>query len=301
MSRADLAGKTAAVLGVADRESIAWAIALGLARSGARVVVGYQQRFWSRVRPLLDETPGITARRCDVLDKDEVDAFFLDLRLDILVHAVAHAPPAVFTRPPSGVTSADFAEMLEVSTHSLAKVVGAARSRLNPWASVMTLTFQASDRAVPFYGLMGVAKAALESLVRYLAVELGEDRIRVNAISAGPVQTLAGLGVLLALRRDPEALRHIPSAALDEALAELAASGAPGAPGEVADDERELALLRGWFRRIQQEFAARSAIPELVEARDIAELASFLASDSSRKITGQVLHVDCGFSACQLL
>ena len=126
-----VAGKTIAVLGVADRESLAWKIACGLRRSGARVVIGYQQRFYSRIRLLLEEEPEIRAARADVLDADELDAFFMlpELRergLDGLVHSIAYGPPSVFSRPPSEVPIRDFSETLDISVHSLSRVVRSA-------------------------------------------------------------------------------------------------------------------------------------------------------------------------------
>lgn len=288
-----LAGKRVAVLGVADSQSLAWAIALELHRSGAQVIVGYQQKFFSRIRLLLEEYPAIQGQRCDVLIPDEVNSFFSDFckpsqRLDGIVHSVAFGAPSLFTHPPSWVNSLDFGEALEVSAHSLAKVVHYARPYLNSWASVVTLTFQASQRAMPLYGTMGVAKAALESLVRYLALELGSQRIRVNAISAGPVETLAALSEIIALMRDPGALKTFRG--LDSFKSLLNSSA-----------ENELETAQKIWKSLQNEFAEKSAIPEKVHAQDIGETAAFLLSDASRKITGQVLNVDCGLSACQIL
>jgi enoyl-[acyl-carrier protein] reductase I len=291
----DLTGKTAAVLGVADKESLAWSIAKSLHESGAKVTIGYQQKFYSRVRQLLEEVPTIQGVRCDVLNPDEMETFFQsyeDEGLDILVHGVAYGPPSSFTESPSQISSPDFMETLEISTHSLAKVVGYARPYLRPWGSVMTLTFQASQRAMPLYGMMGVAKAALESLVRYLAVELGKDRIRINAISAGPVETLASLSEIIAFRRNPSALKNMPNPLLSTLFAEAA--------HETLSEEDELLFAKKCWDHIQQEFALRSAIPEKLNANDVADSALFLASHASKKMTGQVLYVDCGFSSCQL-
>lgn len=294
----DLTGKTAAVLGVADRESLAWSIAKTLSDSGAKVIIGYQQKFYSRVRQLLEEEPTIQGTRCDVLNPDELENFFQAFEnegLDVLVHGVAYGPPHAFTESPSQISAPDFTETLEISTHSLAKVVGYARPYLRPWGSVMTLTFQASQRAMPLYGMMGVAKAALESLVRYLAIELGKDRIRVNAISAGPVETLASLSEIIAFRRNPSALKNMPNPFLSTLLAE-----APQGNSSEPSEDDELLFAKQCWDQIQQQFALRSAIPEKLMAKDIADSALFLASPASKKITGQVLVVDCGFSTCQL-
>jgi enoyl-[acyl-carrier protein] reductase I len=290
----NLAGKTAVVLGVADRESLAWSIACALHRSGAQVTIGYQHKFYSRVRILIKEYPNIQAQRCDITNPDELEIFFAAFKptgIDVLIHSIAFGPPNVFSDLPSRINAADFSETLEISAHSLAKVVGFAKPYLKPWASVVTLTFQASQRAMPMYGMMGVAKAALESLVRYLAVELGTDRIRVNAISAGPIQTLAAMAEIVAFRRNPEALKRLSSTLLAKTIAEISQTLNPEAD--------ELLFAQRCWAKIQNEFALHSAIPEHLVADDIADSVLFFASDASRKITGQILHVDCGFSACQ--
>ena len=179
-----------------------------------------------------------------------------------------------------------------VSAQSLARVVRFAGPRLRESGSVITLSFQASERAVPLYGLMGVAKSALESLVRYLAIELGERRIRVNVISPGPLETLAALGVILAFARDPDAVDRQRGTLVSEALERVRASGTAG-------DEVEQAVVA--WHAVQDGFARRSAIPELVTKEDVAGCALFLASDHARMITGQVIHVDGGLSATLLL
>jgi enoyl-[acyl-carrier protein] reductase I len=300
-----LDGKTACVLGVADRESLAWSIARAYRRAGAKVIIGYQKKFLSRVRALLDEEPKdgqrIEARRCDVLDPDELAEFFRGVKADVLVHSVAYGPESAFTENPSDVSARDFGETLEISAHSLAKVVRFAKPSLNPGASVITLSFQAAERAMPMYGMMGVAKAALESLVRYLAVELGPGRVRVNAISAGPIETLAALAEIVAFKRKPEALERLRGALVRQAVAEQLARAGGGRGGAEPEFEDEIAFARSCWRRVQEEFAARSAIPDTLTADDIADSALFLASDASRKITGQILHVDCGYSSCLLL
>jgi enoyl-[acyl-carrier protein] reductase I len=291
-----LDGKVAAVLGVADESSIAWAIADALSRHGARVHVGYQQKFLSRVRLLLRDRPELEGRRCDVLDDDELAAFFDPFResgLDVLVHAVAYGAPETFTSPPSGVGREAFSATLGVSAHSLARVAGFAKPHLREWGSVIALTFQASDRALPMYGTMGVAKSALESLVRYLAVELGSAKVRVNAISPGPIETLAALGIMLAFAREPDSLARQRGSLVEDAMAAAAAEGA------TPDDD--LAYAGTVWRHVVDEFARRSPIDDTVSNEDVAGCALFLASDLARKITGQVLHVDCGFSTALLL
>lgn len=291
----ELQGKTVAVLGVADESSIAWAIADTLARHGARVHIGYQQRFFSRVRLLLRDRPEIGGSRCDVVDDAELEAFFGQFRednLDVLVHAIAYGAPETFTTPPSDVSREAFGTTLEISAHSLARVAGYAKPVLREWASVIALTFQASDRAMPFYGTMGVAKSALESLVRYLAVELGERRVRVNAISPGPIETLAALGITLAFARHPSSLARRRGRLVEEGMAAAAAQGYTQAD--------EAAYASAVWRHVEEAFAIRSPIPETITKEDVAGCALFLASDHARKITGQVIHVDCGFSTAFL-
>jgi enoyl-[acyl-carrier protein] reductase I len=166
------------VLGVADESSIAWAIARAYHGHGARVCIGYQQKFFSRVRMLLREHPDIEGQRCDVTDEAEMTAFFERFRdrpIDVLVHAVAYAAPPLFTRPPSAAEAEAFAQCQRITTWSLAAVVRHAKPFLREWASVITLTSEASTRAMPMYGLMGVAKSALESLARYLALGSGHE------------------------------------------------------------------------------------------------------------------------------
>jgi enoyl-[acyl-carrier protein] reductase I len=158
---------------------------------------------------------------------------------------------------------------------------------LRDWGSVITLTYQASERAEPGYGLMGVAKSALESMVRYLAFELGARKIRVNAISPGPIETVAALGILAAFLRVPEALDrqrgNIFRSALEKARGQ----------GPFAD---EFAHLKAAWRHFQNEVATKCPIEEMVSKEDAAQCALFLGSDYARKITGQIIHVDCGLS-----
>ncbi len=293
----NLSGKTAAILGVADRSSIAWAIAQRLLENGAKVHIGYQQKFFSRVRQLLSDHPDVSGARCDVLDDSELVTFFKafeETSLDILVHGIAYGPPEVFTLPPSGVTSNAFEQTLTVSTHSLLKVVGAAKSCLRPWGSVITLTYQASEQASPFYGMMGVAKAALESCVRYLAIELGTLDVRVNAISPGPIETPAALGEMLAFLRNPQSLNSPAGAVLKDAVERLRRDP------ELSKEDDQVKAKALWHS-VQSRVAAECALQEFVTQDDVADCALFLASDMARKITGQVIRVDCGMSTSRLM
>jgi enoyl-[acyl-carrier protein] reductase I len=286
----ELEGKNVVVLGVADESSIAWGITKAFADHGARVHIGYQQKFFSRVRRLMLENPTIQGDRCDILNDQEITAFFERFRqqpIDVLVHAIAFAPTELFTEYPSNVSLDAFNQSLSISAHSLCKVVRYAKPFLRDWGSVITLTYQASERAEPGYGLMGVAKSALESTVRYLAFELGARKIRVNAVSPGPIETVAALGILSAFLRVPEALDrqrgNIFRNALDKAREE----------GPFPD---EFAQLKAAWKHFQNEVAKKCPLEETVSKEDAAQCALFLGSDYARKITGQVIHVDCGLS-----
>jgi enoyl-[acyl-carrier protein] reductase I len=290
-----LEGKNVVVLGVADESSIAWGISKAFADHGARVHIGYQQKFFSRVRLLMLENPTIQGDRCDVLKEEELAAFFGRFRqnpIDVLVHAIAFAPPELFTEYPSDVSLEAFSQSLSISAHSLCKIVQHAKPFLRDGGSVITLTYQASERAEPGYGLMGVAKSALESMVRYLAFELGVRKIRINAVSPGPIETVAALGVMGAFVRVPGALErqrgNIFRAALEKARQE----------GPFTE---EFAFLQAAWKHFQHEVAERCPIQETISKEDAAQCALFLGSDYSRKITGQVIHVDCGFSTSRSL
>jgi enoyl-[acyl-carrier protein] reductase I len=193
-----LAGKTAVVFGVASEASIAWAIAQELARRGAKIVLGYQFRYHSRIKDMVPSLPNLLDwKRCDVAKDEEMDAFFgsLTAPIDILVHSIAFAPQTAFAGAVSETSDADFTTALTVSAHSLAKLAKYAKPRMTDGGSIMTLTYLGGQKVCANYKVMGVAKAALEAYVRELAAELGPNRVRVNAISAGPVKTLAASGI----------------------------------------------------------------------------------------------------------
>lgn len=285
-----LEGKQVVVLGVADESSIAWGIAKAFADHGARVHIGYQQKFFSRVRLLMLKNPAIQGDRCDILSDEEMTAFverFRDRPIDVLVHAIAFAPTEMFTEYPSNVSLDAFSQSLSISAHSLCKTVRYAKPFLREWGSVITLTYQASERAEPGYGLMGVAKSALESAVRYLAFELGAKKIRVNAISPGPIETVAAIGILAAFLRAPEALDRQRGNMFRNALEKAREEG------PFPDD---FAQLRAAWKHFQDEVARKCPLEETVSKEDAAQCALFLGSDYARKITGQVIHVDCGLS-----
>ena len=196
-----LDGKKGLVIGVANKHSIAWAIAQASAREGAQLFFSYQNdRLRENVLELIAGLPESEAMVCDVGDDDQIDALVKRVeakfgRLDFVVHSVAYAPREELTGQFVNTTRQGFATALDVSAYSLVAVTRAAARLMSEGGSVVTLTYLGSERVVPHYNVMGVAKAALEATVRYLAHDLGPKNIRVNAISAGPIKTLAARGV----------------------------------------------------------------------------------------------------------
>jgi enoyl-[acyl-carrier protein] reductase I len=289
-----LEGKNVVVLGVADESSLAWAIAKRFAEHGAHVFIGYQQKFFSRVRLLLLQNPGVQGDRCDVLNDSELTNFFARFAanpIDVLVHAIAFAPNELFTEPASNCSAEAFCQSLTISAHSLCKAVRFAKASLREWGSVITLTYQASERAEASYGLMGVSKSALESAVRYLALELGANKVRVNALSPGPIETVAATGIMGAFLRNPEALDRQRARVFQLAIEKARAENHPDA----------LATASAAWKHFQDLAAHRCAIEETVSKEDVADSALFLGSDYSRKITGQVIHIDCGLSTANAI
>lgn len=194
----DLKGKTALIFGVASDTSIAWAIAQELAAQGATIILAYQFRYHSRLKDLAPKLPNLLFfERCDVAKEEEMKAFFgkIDRPIDVVVHSIAYAPATTFEKPLTEVAAEDFGTALTVSSYSLARVCQYAAPKMSKGGSVITLTYLGGQRVCANYKVMGVAKAALEAYVRELAFELGPKNIRVNAISAGPIKTLAASGI----------------------------------------------------------------------------------------------------------
>lgn len=196
-----LDGKTALIFGVANDHSIAWGIARAFHEQGA--IVGFssvESLLERRVRPLAASIGATFVEPCDVQSDEQIGAVFdkwhtAHGELDILVHALAFARREDLDGSFVDTSRDGFALALDVSAYSLVALVREARPLLRPGSSVMTLTYYGAEKVVAHYNVMGVAKAALEASVRYLAADLGKDNIRVNAISAGPMRTLAGSAV----------------------------------------------------------------------------------------------------------
>ena len=194
-------GKKGLIMGVANDRSIAWGIARAMAAEGAELSFTYQgEAFGKRVEPLAASLGADLLLDVDVTDDAMMDAAFAKLkdrwgRLDFVVHAIAFSDKSELTGRFTNTTRANFNRSLQISCYSLIDVARRASELMDQGGTVLTLTYQGSNRVTPYYNVMGVAKAALESAVRYLANDLGPDGIRVNAISPGPMKTLAGAAI----------------------------------------------------------------------------------------------------------
>ncbi len=196
-----LEGRTAVVFGVANKRSIAWSIAQGLHVAGAKLAITYQNpRLEAEARDLILSLPGAEAFMCDVSSDAEVDQLFGKLKerygkLNVLVHSVAFAPAEELKNDFVNTTREGFHIAHDVSVYSLIALSRAAAPLMEDGGSIITMSYYGAEKVVPHYNVMGVAKAALECSVRYLAQDLGRRKIRVNAISAGPIKTLAARGI----------------------------------------------------------------------------------------------------------
>jgi len=195
-------GRRGLIMGVANDHSIAWGIACQLAKAGAELAFTYQgDAFGKRVRPLADKLGAKLLLPCDVEDIETVDTVFEKLKqqwgtIDFVVHAIGFSDKSELKGRYVDVTTRDnFSRTMIISAYSFTEIVQRAQALMPNGGSILTLTYGASVRVVPNYNVMGIAKAALESMVRYLAYDYGPQGIRVNAISAGPVRTLAGNGI----------------------------------------------------------------------------------------------------------
>jgi enoyl-[acyl-carrier protein] reductase I len=250
-----LEGKTGLIVGVANKHSIAWAIAQSAAREGARLAFNYQnERLQGNVEELTKTLEGAKAYPCDVSNDNEIAALIQSVeadfgKLDFLIHSVAYAPREELTGEFLNTSRQGFQTALDVSAYSLVAMSRAAMpllSKAEGGGSIVTLTYLGAERVVPHYNVMGVAKAALEASVRYLANDLGPKGIRVNAISAGPIRTLAARGV----------------------------SGIT----KMVEHHREISPLR-----------------HATEQAEVGDTGLFLISPLGRGITGEVIYVDGGY------
>ena len=249
-------GRRGLVLGVANKRSIAWAIARRLAEGGASLAFTYQgERIEKGVRELAESVDSPLVTECDVRSDDALERVFGEVgetfggQLDLLVHSVAYAPKEDLENDFFKTSRDGFKTAQDISAYSLVALTRAALPLFekNGGGAVVTMTYYGAEKVVEGYNVMGVAKASLEASVRYLAANLGPKNIRVNAISAGPVNTLAARGI----RGFTDMLKHHPD---------------------------------------------RAPLRRNVELEEIGSAALFLCSPMSSGITGEVLYVDCGYN-----
>ncbi|MFE1603050.1 enoyl-ACP reductase FabI [Methylobacterium sp. ID0610] len=248
-----LAGKRGLVLGVANNRSIAWGIAKSARQHGAELAFTYQgEALKKRVEPLAKELDAAVVGHCDVTDPASIDAAFEEAGrhfgggLDFVVHCIAFSDKDELTGRYIDTSEANFAKSLLISCYSFTAVAQRAEKLMKDGGSLLTLTYYGAEKWMPHYNVMGVAKAALEASVRYLAADLGPSKIRVNAISAGPIKTLAASGI-------------------------------------------------GDFRYILKWNEYNAPLRRTVTIEEVGETATYLVSDMSRGMTGEILHVDAGY------
>jgi enoyl-[acyl-carrier protein] reductase I len=201
MIQIDLQGKRGLVMGVANSRSLGWAIAERLHAAGAELAFSYQgERLKEDLEKLTREMPGTRLYQCDVTRDEDLGATFDDLRthwgsLDYIVHSIGFAPRAAMDGRFIETSREDWKTALDISAFSMVAVARAAEPLLKEGGGLVTLTYYASEKVVPKYNVMGIAKSALEASVRYLAYDLGKKGVRVNAVSAGPVRTVAARSI----------------------------------------------------------------------------------------------------------
>ncbi len=239
----DLKGKVAVVFGLANKRSIAWAICQKLSEAGATLAICYQsERLQRDAETLAAELPGAKTFQCDVAEDAQIDAVFAQLaevygRIDTLVHAIGFAPN--IKNSVLDTTRDDFRVAHDISVYSLIALARAATPLMSDGGSILTLTYYGAEKVFTNYNIMGPAKAALESTVRALAAELGEKKIRVNAISAGPIKTLAARGIgdfskiLDAVEQRSPLHRNVEAAEVGSTALFLSSPLASGITGEI--------------------------------------------------------------------
>ena len=243
----DFTGKTGLIVGVANKRSISWAIAQATASRGARLALTYQGRFEENVQELgvgLPHPPLVLP--CDVSSDEDIAAVFQKVDaefggLDFLLHGAAFARKEELSEPFAATTREGFRLALDISAYSLIALARGAAPLMakRGGGSIVTLTYLGSERVFPNYNVMGVAKAALEATVRYLAADLGPQNIRVNAVSAGPIKTISAMGIggfssILGVYRDRAPLRrNVDTTEVGEAAAFLLSDAGRGITGDV--------------------------------------------------------------------
>jgi enoyl-[acyl-carrier protein] reductase I len=240
-----LEGRNAVVFGVANKRSIAWSIAQGLHAAGMKLAITYQnERLAEEAKDLIDSLPGAEGFMCDVSKDEDIERTFATLKerygkLHVVVHSVAYAPAAELEGEFLNTSREGFRVAHDVSVYSLIAVARAAAPLMEDGGgSIITMTYYGAEKVVPHYNVMAVAKAALECSVRYLAFDLGKKKIRVNAISAGPIKTLAARGIsglsdmLKAHRETAPLQRNVEVAEVGATGVFLASDASSGITGE---------------------------------------------------------------------
>lgn len=253
-----MAGKKGLIMGLANDRSIAWGIAQALNAHGAQIAISYQnEALEKRVKPLAEQLENALLIKCDVSDSASVEACFKELgekwgKIDFLVHAIAFSDKDQLRGRTIDTTLDNFLNTMHISCYSFLEACRAASPIMNEGGSIVTLTYLGSERVLPNYNIMGVAKAALEASVRYAAVDMGKQKVRVNAISSGPIKTLAASGI-------------------------------------------------GDFRTILRWNELNAPLQRNVLQTEVGNTALSLLSDLGSAITGEVLHVDCGYNTIAMV
>lgn len=253
-----MAGKKGLIMGLANDRSIAWGIAQALNEQGAQIAISYQNDMLAkRVKPLAEQLNNPLLIQCDVTDSASVEACFKELgekwgKLDFVVHAIAFSDKDQLRGRTIDTTLDNFLNTMHISCYSFLETCRCASPIMNEGGSIITLTYLGSERVLPNYNIMGVAKAALEASVRYAAMDMGKQGVRVNAISSGPIKTLAASGI-------------------------------------------------GDFRVILRWNELNAPLRRNVTQNEVGNVALSLLSDLGAAITGEVLHVDCGYNTIAMV
>lgn len=253
-----LQGKKILITGVANDWSMAWAIARAAHEQGAEIAMPYgMAALEKRVRPLAESIGAKFVQECNVQDDAQMDALFADIekewgKLDGMLHAIAFSDKNELQGRYADTTRENFKNTMDISAYSMVDLTRRASALMKDGGSIVTLTYYGGEKSIPNYNVMGVAKSALDSSVRYLAADLGGAGIRVNAISAGPIMTLASSGV-------------------------------------------------GGFKSILKLNAQITPLRRNMTLEDVAGAATYLFSDLSSGVTGEIHHVDCGYSTTGMI
>lgn len=253
-----MSGKKGLIMGLANDKSIAWGIAQALNDHGAQIAISYQNEMLEkRVKPLAEQLSNPLLIKCDVSDSASVEACFKELgekwgKIDFVVHAIAFSDKDQLRGRTIDTTLDNFLNTMHISCYSFLEACRCASPIMNEGGSIITLTYLGAERVLPNYNIMGVAKAALEASVRYASVDMGRQGVRVNAISSGPIKTLAASGI-------------------------------------------------GDFRTILRWNELNAPLRRNVNQQEVGNIALSLLSDLGSAVTGQVLHVDGGYSSIAMI